>query len=79
MNDPSLHQPIAECLAEPEVSQSEHLPLLRQLVSCVAVVTTASQNPSPRLSLCLFSVLLRVAASRREGELREEVKWRGLY
>jgi len=61
------------CLAEPEVSQSEHLPLLRQLLRCVTAATRVSMETNPQLSLRAFTVLLRVAASRHMAELKLQV------
>lgn len=67
-------QSISECLAEPEVGQSEHLPLLRQLLGCVSAVTMAAGESLPQHSLLLFTVLLRIAASRHAGLSRPEVE-----
>lgn len=66
-------QAVSECLSEPEVSESEHTPLLHQLVQCVLATTNASGDSCPQHSLRLFSVLLRVAASRHLEHLKIEV------
>ena len=61
-------QAIVECLAEPEVSQTEHAPLLLQLLSCVsAIIDTVGESCSP-VSHLIFTILLRVAASRHIKE-----------
>ncbi len=70
---PPLLQSITECLSEPEVSESEHVPLLRQLLQCVLATTRAAGESCPQHSLRLFSVLLRVAASRHLEQLKTEV------
>lgn len=67
---------IAQCLNEPEVGQSEHLPLLKQLLKCVSSVIhsiTPSSSSSSSLSLHLFTVLLRILASRQSDVIRNEV------
>ena len=67
LSDSSL-QAIAECLAEPEVSQTEHAPLLLQLLSCVsAIIDTVGESCTP-VSHLIFTILLRVAASRHIKE-----------
>lgn len=66
-------QAASECLSEPEVSESEHTPLLHQLLQCVLATTNASGDSCPQHSLRLFSVLLRVAASRHLEHLKMEV------
>ena len=67
-----LLQGIAECLAEPEVSQSEHLPLLKQLISCMAAVIEASNDVSSELSLVLFTILQHVKGSNHIESLQDE-------
>ena len=64
-----LSQAIVECLAEPEVSQTEHTPLLRQLLSCVSAVIGVAGEDCVSVSYIIFTILLRVAASRH---IREE-------
>ena len=59
----STLQSITECIAEPEVSESEHIPLLCQLLQCVTAATRAAGDSCAQHSLRLCSVLLRIAAS----------------
>ena len=72
-----LFQIIAQCLNEPEVGQSEHLPLLKQLLKCVSSVihsiTPSSSSSYSSLSLHLFTVVLRILASRQSDVIRNEV------
>ena len=58
---------------EPEASQSEHVPLLQQLLSGVLAITTASGESCGELSLRLFTIILRVSASKHFAELRDLV------
>ena len=64
---------ITQCLAEPELSQTEHLPLLQQLLLAVTTATVASGDSCSEHSLKLFTVLLRLSASSHVEQLREEV------
>ena len=61
---PLPQQVITECLAEPEVSQTEHAPLLSQLLSCVATIIDIAREACASVSHLLFTILLRIAASR---------------
>ena len=67
-------QTFTQCIAEPEVAQSENLNLLQQLLSCVTSITMAT-DPAPDLphSQGLFEVMLRVQASGQAGLLASEV------
>lgn len=65
-------QSITECLAETEVSQSEYLPLLRQLITCIAAVIEASTDMCSELSLILFTIILRVRGSKHVEHLQQE-------
>ena len=83
LNPPNCHilfQIIAQCLNEPEVGQSEHLPLLKQLLKCVSSVihsitpsSSSSSSSYSSLSLHLFTVVLRILASRQSDVIRNEV------
>lgn len=66
-------QAIVECLAEPEVSQTEHAPLLLQLLSCVSAIIDTVGELCTSVSHLIFTILLRVAASRHIRE--EQVSW----
>ena len=68
-----LPKAITECLAEPEVSQSEHLPLLRQLLHCVMAAIKVSGETLPQHSFRTFTVLLRIAASKHMEHLKPQV------
>ncbi|KAL5484058.1 hypothetical protein EMCRGX_G020494 [Ephydatia muelleri] len=74
---PSLLGPnlkaITECLAEPEVAQSQHVPLLRELLGCVKACIMAAGPSCSEHSLRLFSVLLMVSSSKLIGQLQTEV------
>lgn len=65
-------QSITECLAEPEVSHSEHLPLLRQLIACIAAVVQASDDACSEYSLPLFTTLQRVQGSKHSANLQDQ-------
>ncbi len=52
-----------DCLSEPEVSQSEHTPLLEELLDAVKVVITHLGDVSEKYSLQLFTIVLRVSSS----------------
>ena len=69
---PSL-KAITECLAEPEVAQSQHVPLLRELLGCVRACVMAAGASCSEHSLRLFSVLLMVSSSKLIGQLQTEV------
>lgn len=57
-------QDISVCLAEPDLTQSSHVPLLEQLLNCISQVIQASSSIFlPPLSLNLFIVLLRLSSS----------------
>ena len=62
-----------ECVCEPEVSQSDHVPLLRELLNGVMVIVQAAGNLCKELSLNLFTVILRVRASKHSEELNNYV------
>lgn len=66
-------QAITECLAEPEVAQSQHVPLLRELLGCVRACVMAAGASCSEHSLRLFSVLLMVSSSKLIGQLQTEV------
>ena len=66
-------QAIVSCLCEPEVAQTEHVPLLRELLTGVAMVTEIGAQLSSQLSFSLFIVTLRVEASRHAPTLKSEV------
>ena len=68
-----LHQVIAESLSEPEVSLSDHLPLLRQLLHCISVTISAAGENSRLHSSKFFSVLLRVAAVKHGEAVKKQV------
>ena len=68
-----LEQVIVECLAETEVSQSEHLPLFQQLIACVAAVIEASSDSCSEQSLLLFTIIQRVKGSKHAEILQSEV------
>ena len=61
------------CLCEPEVAQTEHVPLLRELLTGVAMVIETAAQLSGQLSFSLFIVTLRVEASRHAPALKNEV------
>lgn len=60
----NIVQMLSECVAESEVGQSESLPLLQQLLHCVTAITIAAAHTCHLHSAALFSVLLRISASR---------------
>ena len=68
-----LLQSIVKCLSEPEVGQSEHLPLLQELLSAVIVVTQQAKQESKAYSLELFTITLRVSASNHADSLGTKV------
>lgn len=68
-----LHQVIAESLSEPEVSLSDHLPLLQQLLHCISVTISAAGENSRLQSGKFFSVLLRVAAVKHGEAVKKQV------
>ena len=67
-----LVQNVIECLAEAEVSQTEHLPLLKELISCVAAVVQTLNDACAEHSLLLFTVIQRVKGSRHSDSLQQE-------
>lgn len=64
---------ITECLAEPEVAQSQHVPLLKELLGCINTCMVAAGSSCSEHSLRLFSVLLMVSSSKLVGQLQLEV------
>lgn len=66
-------QTVVDCLFEPEVGHSEHLPLLKELLDAVVVVTQQSRQDSRKYSLKLFMVILRVSASNHAQSLTVKV------
>ncbi|XP_064394922.1 dynein axonemal assembly factor 5-like [Halichondria panicea] len=64
---------IVDCLSEPEVGQTEHTPLLRELLLAVGVVTEAAIVLTRDLSFKLFTVTLRAEASNQASALRGEI------
>ena len=60
-------------MAASEVGQSESLPLLQQLLHCIAALTSAAATNSHLHSSALFSVLLRIAASPHALTLKLQV------
>ena len=65
-------QSITECLAEPEVSHSEHLPLLKQLTTCTAAVILSSDDACSENSLLLFTTLQRIQGSKHSQSLQDQ-------
>lgn len=70
---------MSDCVSENEVGQSEHLPLLQQLLSCVNAITSAAANDCHLHSAALFCVFLRVSASRHTLTLRTQVSFLGIH
>ena len=66
-------QLIVDCLSEPEVGQTEHTSLLRELLLAVGVVTEAATVLNQELSFKLFTVTLRAEASNQATALRGEI------
>ncbi len=66
-------QVIVDCLSEHEVGQTEHTPLLRELLLAVGVVTEAAIVLTRELSFKLFTVTLRAEASNQAPALRGEI------
>ena len=66
-------QVLSDCVSEPEVGQSESLPLLEQLLQCVTAITSAAVRTCRMHSAALFCVLLRIAASRHALTLGSQV------
>ena len=66
-------QVLSDCVSEPEVGQSENLSLLEQLLHCVTAITSAAARTCHMRSSALFSVLLRIAASRHALTLGSQV------
>jgi dynein assembly factor 5 len=64
---------LSDCVSEPEVGQSESLPLLEQLLQCVTAITSAAVRTCRMHSAALFCVLLRIAASRHALTLGSQV------
>ena len=67
-----LLQDIIECLGEPEVSQTEHLPLLKGLISCVTAVIQTSNDVCSEHSLLLFTITQRISGSKLSDGLQQE-------
>ena len=70
-------QTISQCIGEEEVGQSNHKPLLQQLLLCVEAVILASGPATsfPKsLSYNLFSVILRVSAGYSSLSSDDEVE-----
>lgn len=68
-----LLQSVCECVSASEVGQSESLPLLEQLLNCVTAIITAAATNCHLHSSALFSVLLRISASRHALSLKLQV------
>ena len=66
-------QMVCECVSANEVGQSESLPLLQQLLNCVTAIVNAAATNCHFHSTALFSVLLRIAASRHALSLKFQV------
>ena len=62
-----------EVLSEPELTMSDHLPLLEQLLRCVSTTIAAAGENSMLYSRNFFSILLRVAAVRHGETLKKQV------
>ena len=67
-------QVVAECISEIDVNQTDHLPLLQQLVRCVCAIISSSLDKSKMLSACLFTILLKIAATKHGQSLEKQVK-----
>jgi dynein assembly factor 5 len=65
---------VCECVSANEVGQSESLPLLQQLLNCVTAIVNAAATNCHFHSTALFSVLLRIAASRHALSLKFQVE-----
>ncbi len=63
-----------KCLSEPEVGQSEHLPLLQELLCAVITVTQQAKQETKTYSLELFTIILRVSASNHADSLDRKVQ-----
>ncbi len=70
---PPTWQVIVCCLSEPEVGQTEHTALLRELLLAVRVVIDAATQLDEKLSFKLFTVVLRAEASNQASALRGEI------
>ena len=71
-------QSIVKCISEPEVGQSEHLPLLQELLDAVMVTTQQTKQECQTHSLQLFTIILRVSASNHAESLGTKVHMRML-
>ena len=68
-----LMQIIVEVLSEPELTLSDHFPLLEQLLRCVSTIIAAAGENSMLYGKNIFSMLLQVAAVRHEETLKKKV------
>ena len=66
-------------MSESEVGQSQHLPLIQQLLDCVNAITNAASGTCHLHSTALFSVFLRISASQHALALKTQVSIVGLH
>lgn len=63
-----------DCISETEVGQSDHLPLLKEVLSGVLLITERAGNTCAEHSLKLFTVVLRLSASKHAQTLGDSVR-----
>lgn len=62
------------CISEAEVSKSDHLPLLNEVLNGILLLTERAGDTCEKYSLKLFTAILRVSASKHAHTLSGMVR-----
>ena len=68
-----------DCISEAEISKSKHCPLLGEVLRGIQLITERAGDACGEYSLRLFTVVLRISASKHTLTLGHMVRVKGNY